>query len=188
MEDERKLTQAPEVPEATERETPDTQSFSPPSAPNTIPDPDAPDPQEPDPGVGDEPDLLRRLETQMLAMQRTQRRLLWAVGALAALLVLALGVLFTVGAQAYEKVEAASQQAEEVSAMLEDSLGELDPEALDGLMQTLPDIADRLAKIDVDALNGTLEALPELMESVERMEQQVDQLASLFSGLSRLFG
>lgn len=185
MDDERKLTQPPEVPESPEYDAPDPKVSI---APNTIPDLDAPAPKAPDPDDAEEPDVLLRLEEQMLAMQRTQRRLLWAVGALAAVLVLALGVLFTVGAQAYKKVDAACQQAEEVSATLEDSLGKLDPEALDSLMQTLPDIADRLSRIDVDALNGTLEALPELMERVERMEQQVDQLASLFSGLSRLFG
>lgn len=174
----------------------DDQSLHPPvpgpESPNTIPDPHWPEPAAPTPPPApDAPpaaDEMSRLEEQLQALQRTQRRLLWAMVALAVAVALALAAAFAVGSRVYRELESAWQQVETISGTLEESLGKLDTQALDDLMQTLPDIADRLSKIDVDTLNSTLDALPELMESVERMEDQVNQIASLFNGLGRLFG
>ena len=155
------------------------------------PDPELEPADDADAGLADagaQAPPICRLEEQMQALLAAQRRLMWVVAGLAAALVVTLGVIFTVGGQMYREINTACEQVEVISGTLEESLGKLDPERLDEMMQTLPDIADRLSKIDVDALNGTLEALPQLMESVARMEEQVSQIASWFSGLGRLFG
>ena len=56
----------------------------------------------------------------------------------------------------------------ELAATLQASLDSVDPEALDSMMQDLPQITEQLKRIDVDALNTVLDKLPALMTTSAR--------------------
>ena len=55
------------------------------------------------------------------------------------------------------------------------------------MMQDLPEITEQLKRIDVDALNQVLDGLPTLMDSVNKLQAQVESIAGLFGNLGSVF-
>src|SRR5699024_10599998 len=103
--------------------------------------------------------------------------------AMTAVLLIALGVFFYYARIAYGQVMQSTAQVNELAVTLQNSLSTVDPEALDSMMQDLPEITEQLKRIDVDALNQVLDGLPPLMDSVSQLQQQVASIGNLFGGL-----
>ena len=78
-------------------------------------------------------------------------------------------------------------QVNELATTVQSSLDTVDPEALDSMMQDLPEITEQLKRIDVDALNEVLTELPTLMDNVNKLQAQVDSINSWFNGLGSMF-
>lgn len=133
---------------------------------------------------------LNRIEAQLelqdqqnRRIMRNQRLRMMLSVAMTAVLLIALGVFFYYARIAYGQVMQSTAQVNELAVTLQNSLSTVDPEALDSMMQDLPEITEQLKRIDVDALNHVLDGLPPLMDSVSQLQQQVASIGNLFGGL-----
>ena len=133
---------------------------------------------------------LNRIEAQLelqdqqnRRIMRNQRLRMMLSVAMTAVLLIALGVFFYYARIAYSQVMQSTAQVNELAVTLQNSLSTVDPEALDSMMQDLPEITEQLKRIDVDALNQVLDGLPPLMDSVSQLQQQVASISNLFGGL-----
>ena len=133
---------------------------------------------------------LNRIEAQLelqdqqnRRIMRNQRLRMMLSVAMTAVLLIALGVFFYYARIAYGQVMQSTAQVNELAVTLQNSLSTVDPEALDSMMQDLPEITEQLKRIDVDALNQVLDGLPPLMDSVSQLQQQVASISNLFGGL-----
>lgn len=133
---------------------------------------------------------LNRIEAQLelqdqqnRRIMRNQRLRMMLSVAMTAVLLIALGVFFYYARIAYGQVMQSTAQVNELAVTLQNSLSTVDPEALDSMMQDLPEITEQLKRIDVDALNQVLDGLPPLMDSVSQLQQQVASIGNLFGGL-----
>lgn len=89
---------------------------------------------------------------------------------------------------AYNKVMTACGRVNELADTVQTSLETLDQAQLDDMMQDLPEITEQLKKIDVDALNQAMAELPALMDTVNNLQNQVQNITSWFSSLGSVFG
>lgn len=133
---------------------------------------------------------LNRIEAQLelqdqqnRRIMRNQRLRMMLSVAMTAVLLIALGVFFYYARIAYGQVMQSTAQVNELAVTLQNSLSTVDPEALDSMMQDLPEITEQLKRIDVDALNQVLDGLPPLMDSVSQLQEQVASIGNLFGGL-----
>ena len=133
---------------------------------------------------------LNRIEAQLelqdqqnRRIMRNQRLRMMLSVAMTAVLLIALGVFFYYARIAYGQVMQSTAQVNELAVTLQNSLSTVDPEALDSMMQDLPEITEQLKRIDVDALNQVLDGLPPLMDSVNQLQEQVASISNLFDGL-----
>ena len=133
---------------------------------------------------------LNRIEAQLelqdqqnRRIMRNQRLRMMLSVAMTAVLLIALGVFFYYARIAYGQVMQSTSQVNELAVTLQNSLSTVDPEALDSMMQDLPEITEQLKRIDVDALNQVLDGLPPLMDSVNQLQEQVASIGNLFGGL-----
>lgn len=133
---------------------------------------------------------LNRIEAQLelqdqqnRRIMRNQRLRMMLSLAMTAVLLIALGVFFYYARIAYGQVMQSTAQVNELAVTLQNSLSTVDPEALDSMMQDLPEITEQLKRIDVDALNQVLDGLPPLMDSVNQLQEQVASIGNLFGGL-----
>lgn len=133
---------------------------------------------------------LNRIEAQLelqdqqnRRIMRNQRLRMMLSVAMTAVLLIALGVFFYYARIAYGQVMQSTAQVNELAVTLQNSLSTVDPEALDSMMQDLPEITEQLKRIDVDALNQVLDGLPPLMDSVNQLQEQVASIGNLFGGL-----
>lgn len=88
----------------------------------------------------------------------------------------------------YTKVMAACDRVNALTDTVQTSLDTLDQSQLDDMMQDLPEITEQLKKVDVDALNNVLNELPALMDTVSRLQTQVENITNWFNGLGSVFG
>ncbi|MFR3792248.1 MAG: hypothetical protein ACLTWO_10110 [Blautia massiliensis (ex Durand et al. 2017)] len=137
---------------------------------------------------------LNRLEAQLelqdqqnRRIMRNQRLRMMMSIAITILLLVALGAFWYYSHIAYTQVMDATTHVNELAATLQASLDSVDPEALDSMMQDLPEITEQLKRIDVDALNAVLDGLPALMDNVEQMQERLESLGALFGNLGDLF-
>lgn len=139
---------------------------------------------------------LNRIEAQLELQDRQNRnimrnqrlRMMLSI-AITVVLLVALGVFWYYSRIAYHQVMDSTTQVNELVQTLQNSLNTLDPEELDNMMQDLPEITEQLKRIDVDALNQVLDGLPTLMDSVNKLQTQVQSISNLVSGgLGSLFG
>lgn len=139
---------------------------------------------------------LNRIEAQLELQDRQNRnimrnqrlRMMLSI-AITVVLLVALGVFWYYSRIAYHQVMDSTTQVNELVETLQNSLNTLDPEELDNMMQDLPEITEQLKRIDVDALNQVLDGLPTLMDSVNKLQTQVQSISNLVSGgLGSLFG
>ncbi len=136
---------------------------------------------------------LNRIEAQLELQDRQNRhimknqrlRMLLSV-VMTVVLLGALGVCWYYSRIAYHQVMDSTAQVNELVETLQNSLDTVDPEALDSMMQDLPEITEQLKRIDVDALNQVLDGLPTLMDSVTRLQTQVQNIAGVFGNLGGL--
>lgn len=136
---------------------------------------------------------LNRIEAQLELQDRQNRhimknqrlRMLLSV-VMTVVLLGALGVFWYYSRIAYHQVMDSTAQVNELVETLQNSLDTVDPEALDSMMQDLPEITEQLKRIDVDALNQVLDGLPTLMDSVTRLQTQVQNIAGVFGNLGGL--
>lgn len=133
---------------------------------------------------------LNRIEAQLelqdqqnRRIMRNQRLRMMLSVAMTAVLLIALGVFFYYARIAYGQVMQSTAQVNELAVTLQNSLSTVDPEALDSMMQDLPEITEQLKRINVDALNQVLDGLPPLMDSVSQLQEQVASISNLFGGL-----
>ena len=89
---------------------------------------------------------------------------------------------------AYNNVMDACDRVNALADTVQTSLDTLDQAQLDNMMQDLPEITEQLKKIDVDALNNVLTELPALMDTVNRLQTQVENITNWFNGLGSVFG
>ena len=89
---------------------------------------------------------------------------------------------------AYNNVMDACDRVNALADTVQTSLDTLDQAQLDDMMQDLPEITEQLKKIDVDALNNVLTELPALMDTVNRLQTQVENITNWFNGLGSVFG
>lgn len=89
---------------------------------------------------------------------------------------------------AYNNVMDACDRVNALADTVQTSLDTLDQAQLDDMMQDLPEITEQLKKIDVDALNNVLTELPALMDTVTRLQTQVESITNWFNGLGSVFG
>ena len=89
---------------------------------------------------------------------------------------------------AYNNVMDACDRVNALADTVQTSLETLDQSQLDDMMQDLPEITEQLKKIDVDALNNVLTELPALMDTVNRLQTQVESITNWFNGLGSVFG
>lgn len=137
---------------------------------------------------------LNRLEAQLelqdqqnRRIMRNQRlRMLMSV-AITLVLLVALGAFWYYSRNAYAQVMDATAHVNELAATLQASLDSVDPEALDSMMQDLPEITEQLKRIDVDALNNVLDELPALMDSINQIQARLESLGTLFGNLGAMF-
>lgn len=137
---------------------------------------------------------LNRIEAQLQLqdgqnrnIMRNQRlRMLLSV-IITIVLLVALGVFWYRTNIAYQQVMESTAHVNELADTLQQSLDTVDPEALDSMMQDLPEITEQLKRIDTDALNQVLDGLPTLMDNVNKLQQQVEAIAGLFNGLGTVF-
>lgn len=139
---------------------------------------------------------LNRIEAQLELQDRQNRnimrnqrlRMMLSI-AITVVLLVALGGFWYYSRIAYHQVMDSTAQVNELVQTLQNSLNTLDPEELDNMMQDLPEITEQLKRIDVDALNQVLDGLPTLMDSVNKLQTQVQSISNLVSGgLGSLFG
>lgn len=138
---------------------------------------------------------LNRIEAQLELQDRQNRnimhnqrlRMLLSI-VITAVLLAALGIFGYYARTAYTQVMQSTAQVNELAETLQSSLNTVDPEALDSMMQDLPEITEQLKRIDVDALNQILDGLPTLMDSVNKLQTQVQSIAQLFGGLGSILG
>ena len=102
---------------------------------------------------------LNRLEAQLelqdqqnRRIMRNQRLRMMMSVAITLVLLVALGAFWYYSHTAYTQVMDATSHVNELAATLQASLDSVDPEALDSMMQDLPQITEQLKRIDVDAL------------------------------------
>lgn len=134
---------------------------------------------------------LNRIEAQLQLqdgqnrnIMRNQRlRMLLSV-IITLLLLVVLGVFWYHSTLAYEQVMASTAQVNELADTLQRSLDTVDPEALDSMMQDLPEITEQLKRIDIDALNRVLDGLPVVMDSINNLQSQMQGLADTLGGLN----
>ena len=134
---------------------------------------------------------LNRIEAQLQLqdgqnrnIMRNQRlRMLLSV-IITLLLLVVLGVFWYHSTLAYEQVMASTAQVNELADTLQRSLDTVDPEALDSMMQDLPEITEQLKRIDIDALNRVLDGLPVVMDSINSLQSQMQGLADTLGGLN----
>lgn len=138
---------------------------------------------------------LNRLEAQLELQDQQNRRIMrnqhlrmMMSIAITIILLVALGAFWYYSRVAYTQVMDATAHVNELAATLQASLDSVDPEALDSMMQDLPEITEQLKRIDVDALNTVLDGLPALMDSVNQMQERLESLGTLFGNLGTLFG
>ena len=137
---------------------------------------------------------LNRIEAQLELQDRQNRnimrnqrlRMLLTV-VVTLVLLIALGVFWYYASDAYTQVMQSTTHLNQLAETLQKSLGTVDPEALDSMMQDLPEITEQLKRIDTDALNQVLDGLPTLMDNVNKLQQQVETIAGLFNGLGTVF-
>lgn len=137
---------------------------------------------------------LNRIEAQLELqdqqnrhIMRNQRLRMMLSIAMTVVLLVALGVFWYYSRIAYNQVMQATAQVNELAETLQSSLSTVDPEELDSMMQDLPEITEQLKRIDVDALNQVLDGLPTLMDSVNKLQAQVESIAGLFGNLGSVF-
>ena len=139
---------------------------------------------------------LDRLEAQLALQDRQNRTLLrnqrlrmavGGAGVLVLVCVLAV-VLFFYTRQAYEQVLQASAQVNELALHAAEQPEHAGHRPAGPDDAAMPEIVDQLSKIDVDALNEVLNELPGVLDSVQKLQQDMDQLRSWFTGLGSLFG
>lgn len=138
---------------------------------------------------------LNRIEAQLelqdaqnRSIMKNQRlRMLLSIVITVVLLVV-LGLFWNRMDSAYNEVMAACAQVNELADTLQTSLDTLDPDELNSMMQDLPAITEQLKQLDVNSLNTVLQGLPTLMDNVNKLQQQVENITSTFSGISALFG
>lgn len=137
---------------------------------------------------------LNRIEAQLELQDQQNRhimhnqrlRMMLSV-AMTAVLLIALGAFWYYSRIAYDQVMQATAQVNELAETFQNSLGTVDPEALDSMMQDLPEITEQLKRIDVDALNQVLNDLPTLMDNVNKLQTQVEAISNLFGNLGSVF-
>ena len=137
---------------------------------------------------------LNRIEAQLELQDQQNRRIMHNQRlrmllsiAITAVLLIALGVFWYYARIAYTQVMQSTAQVNELANTLQNSLSTVDPEALDSMMQDLPQIAEQLKQIDVNALNQVLDGLPTLMDNVNKLQSQVESISQLFNGLGSVF-
>lgn len=137
---------------------------------------------------------LNRIEAQLELQDQQNRRIMHNQRlrmmlsiAMTAVLLIALGVFWYYARIAYTQVMQSTAQVNELANTLQNSLSTVDPEALDSMMQDLPQITEQLKQIDVNALNQVLDGLPTLMDNVNKLQSQVESISQLFSGLGSVF-
>lgn len=137
---------------------------------------------------------LNRIEAQLELQDQQNRhimhnqrlRMMLSI-VMTAVLLVALGVFWYYSRIAYQQVMESTAQVNELATTVQNSLDTVDPEALDSMMQDLPEITEQLKRIDVDALNEVLTELPTLIDNVNKLQTQVDSINSWFSGLGSMF-
>ena len=138
---------------------------------------------------------LNRIEAQLELQDRQNRnimrnqrlRMLLTV-VVTLVLLIALGVLLVLCQRRLQPRSCSpTTHLNQLAETLQKSLGTVDPEALDSMMQDLPEITEQLKRIDTDALNQVLDGLPTLMDNVNKLQQQVEAIAGLFNGLGTVF-
>ncbi len=90
--------------------------------------------------------------------------------------------------EGYNNVMDACDRVNALADTVQTSLDTLDQSQLDDIMQDLPEITEQLKKVDVDALNNVLNELPALMDTVSRLQSQVESITSWFNSLGSVFG
>ena len=137
---------------------------------------------------------LNRIEAQLELQDQQNRRIMHNQRlrmllsiAITAVLLIALGVFWYYARIAYTQVMQSTAQVNELANTLQSSLSTVDPEALDSMMQDLPQITEQLKQIDVNALNQVLDGLPTLMDNVNKLQSQVESISQLFNGLGSVF-
>ena len=137
---------------------------------------------------------LNRIEAQLELQDQQNRRIMHNQRlrmllsiAMTAVLLIALGVFWYYARIAYTQVMQSTAQVNELANTVQDSLSTVDPEALDSMMQDLPQITEQLKQIDVNALNQVLDGLPTLMDNVNKLQSQVESISHLFNGLGSVF-
>lgn len=136
------------------------------------------------------PEWKQQLDRLEVKADRNGRLLRICIGlliALIAVLCIGFGVLFYHGGIAYRSLLQACEQVDTLAGTIQQSLDSMEPGELDRLLQSLPEIADRLADLDVDALNEVIRQMPALMQSLQELQQGVDQITGWFSGFGSLF-
>ena len=134
---------------------------------------------------------LNRIEAQLQLQDgqnrnilRNQRlRMLLSV-IITIVLLVALGVFWYRTNIAYQQVMESTAHVNELADTLQQSLATVDPEALDSMMQDLPEITEQLKRIDIDALNRVLDGLPVVMDSINSLQSQMQGIADTLGGLS----
>ena len=134
---------------------------------------------------------LNRIEAQLQLqdgqnrnIMRNQRlRMLLSV-IITIVLLVALGVFWYHTNLAYEQVMESTAQVNELAETLQRSLDTVDPEALDSMMQDLPEITEQLKRIDIDALNRVLDGLPVVMDSINSLQSQMQGIADTLGSLN----
>ena len=137
---------------------------------------------------------LNRIEAQLELQDQQNRRIMHNQRlrmllsiAMTAVLLIALGVFWYYARIAYTQVMQSTAQVNELANTVQNSLSTVDPEALDSMMQDLPQITEQLKQIDVNALNQVLDGLPTLMDNVNKLQSQVESISQLFNGLGSVF-
>ena len=118
---------------------------------------------------------------------RNQRLRMMMSVAITLVLLVALGAFWYYSHTAYTQVMDATSHVNELAATLQASLDSVDPEALDSMMQDLPQITEQLKRIDVDALNTVLDKLPALMNDLSQIQSRLDSLGAWFGNLGAMF-
>ena len=134
---------------------------------------------------------LNRIEAQLELQDRQNRnimrnqrlRMLLTV-VVTLVLLIALGVFWYYASDAYTQVMQSTTHLNQLAETLQKSLGTVDPEALDSMMQDLPEITEQLKRIDIDALNRVLDGLPVVMDSINSLQSQMQGSADTLGSLN----
>lgn len=131
---------------------------------------------------------LELQDQQNRALLKGQRIRLILTIALALILCGAVVFLWTRINNAYDNILQTSTQLNDLASQLQESLGEVDGQALHEVVKDLPGAMESLSELDVEALNEVLTRLPGVLDIITELQNKVAAVEDAINAFKEEFG